>query len=275
MNAPLTELDLTRIDPTRDTTPDPASPAAEALLARVLATPRTPEDLTSRTTTATGRRSARLRRRWVLVGASAAVTAAGLVAAQVVSDQGTPQAFASWTPDPTPLTAAEAASWEADCLAVASRRPPGDDTPAPGPQIAGVAETRGLFTAMVAVTPQGVASCLSSDPRTRPGVPLDRIGPSAWSPSDNLAAPPEDGVTVGGGLSSRDEGGTFTLVMGRAGAAVTGVVVTDDRGQRVAATLGSGYFVAWWPAWSTGSLTVRTTLADGRTTERVLQRGEH
>ncbi|TXR56154.1 hypothetical protein [Quadrisphaera setariae] len=271
MNAPLTELDLTRIDPTLGRTPDPASPAAEALLARVLATPRTPEDLTRGTTTATVRRSARLRRRWVLVGAAAAVTAAGLVASQVVSDAGTPQAFASWTSDPTPLTAEQAATAEADCLALMT-----DEGRTPrGERVAGLADTRGGYLAALAATDQGVATCLSALPGRRDPVLGAGTGLGAWVPADAVAAPAPDGTTVvfGGGMTTAQ--GSYTQAFGRAGADVTGVVLTDADGRRVQATLGGGWFTAWWPAEATDSLTVRTTLADGRTTERVVHRGEH
>ncbi|MBC3760582.1 hypothetical protein ACUN7V_15315 [Quadrisphaera oryzae] len=271
MNAPLTELDLTRLDPTLGRTPDPTSPAAEALLARVLATPRTPADPESRTTTS-GQRSVRLRRRWVLVGAAAAVTAAGLVAAQVASDEGTPQAFATWTAEPTPLTAEQAATAEADCLALMTDP---DGKPLGGPRTAGLADLRGGYLSALAVTEEGVATCLSADPSLHDPVLGEETGMGAWAPADSVPEPRRDGTTVvwGGGLRTAE--GSYTQAFGRAGADVTSVVLTDADGRRVAATLGDGWFTAWWPSWPTSSLTVRTTLADGRTTERVLHRGEH
>jgi hypothetical protein len=42
-------------------------------------------------------------------------------------------------------------------------------------------------------------------------------------------------------------GGAYSLAEGRTGADVTGVTLTLDDGSTVQATVGNGWFVAWWP----------------------------
>jgi hypothetical protein len=42
-------------------------------------------------------------------------------------------------------------------------------------------------------------------------------------------------------------GGAYSLAEGRTGVDVTGVTLTLDDGSSVQATVGNGWFVAWWP----------------------------
>jgi hypothetical protein len=67
-------------------------------------------------------------------------------------------------------------------------------------------------------------------------------------------------------LSTSD--GPYTLVDGRVGAGVSGVVLVLDDGQDVVTTVADGWFVAWWPD-SASATSAQVTSASGTTTESL------
>ena len=168
-------------------------------------------------------------KRPLLVGASgaAAVTVAGVLAVVLSLAGGASNAFAGWTPQPTPPTAAQLAAAEAYCAT---------NLPTPGLALK-LTEARGPFTFLV------YSDGTSNDFCT--------LGPSFRNASGWSTAPP---VTVPAGMlylwaehTTTDAGQPYGFVIARAGDGVTGATLTLADGTEVTATVQNGWAVAWWP----------------------------
>ena len=260
--------DLHLLDPATTARGDRArTPAAQQLLTRILDTPRTapaqePSAAPAHVLTA---HPPAQRRTWVLVGAAAALAVGALAVPTLGGGPGA--AFASWTPVPGTVPAAEAATKEADCLASG-----GDPS---GALTAAVTERRGDFTFSLVATDRGFASCMVFDTApVGPNGPQEQ-GASSWTRADSLPVPTAGGTAVMWGQTFTSAAGSWTSAVGRVGSDVTAVRVTPRGQQTLQATVGDGYFTAWWPGEYDPHLSVTTTLADGTTTTRELGPGEH
>jgi len=161
------------------------------------------------------------------IGALTAAGTAGALAVVVSLTAGASSAFAGWTPKPTPPAPGQLATAQASCE--------GGQSPISGLPLK-LADTRGPFTFSVYANDTSSATCIK--------------GPSFVSVSGSMAStavnPPADQIM----LSSEHQtnhGQGFSFAEGRTGAGVSGVTLTLDDGTNVQATVGGGWFVAWWP----------------------------
>lgn len=268
------DADLRRIDPTHGAPDRSRSAAAEQMLARILATPRT----TSATDPAAprrkhspaGRRVLRPRG-WAKVGLATAAAASVVLVPTVISTKGS-TAFASWTPEPQILSATASAALQDDCLTSAGAMTDGSAATTP---TAGFSETRGDYTFTLVATGRGVGSCFLLDEAPVGPRGEQERGANTWAAASDLPAPTPDGTSVVWGASFSSAAGTYTSAMGRIGSEVTGVTLIAADGRRVQASADQGYFLAWWPGEGGDELTLRSTLVDGSTTSRVLRTGEN
>jgi hypothetical protein len=173
-------------------------------------------------------RTRRVRRPQAIGALAGAAGAAGAAAAIFSLGTGASNAFAGWTPAPTPPSPAQLQAARLNC-----------DGRSP---IAGLplklSDTRGPFTFSVYADANSSAICIS--------------GPSFTSVSGSMSSAP---TTVPAGrilLSSSHltnrAGQAYSFADGRTGAGVGDVTLTLHDGTKVKATVANGWFVAWWPS---------------------------
>ena len=164
----------------------------------------------------------------VAIGALATGAAAGTAAIVISLGAGASNAFAGWSPTPTPPAPGQLAGAQTSC----------EQSQSP---IAGLplqlSDTRGPFTFSIYANSTESATCIK--------------GPSFTAVSGSMSSYP---VNVPAGHILMDSsratdraGGAYSLAEGRTGSDVTGVTLTLDDGSTVQATVGHGWFVAWWP----------------------------
>jgi hypothetical protein len=166
----------------------------------------------------------------VAIGAFASAAAgAGALALVISLGAGASDAFAGWTARPTAAAPGQLAAAQASCEA--------GQSPIGGLPLQ-LSDTRGPFTFSIYADANSSATCIK--------------GPSFTAISGSMSS---DTVTVPAGrilLSSSHArsraGDAYSVAEGRAGAGVTGVTLTLDDGSTVQATVGNGWFVAWWPS---------------------------
>ncbi len=259
------DRDLQGLDPAPPPRPDAGrGPAAQALLERVLETPRSAAG-------GSGPPAARHPwHRWVVAGAAAAAVAVGLVA---VSPWSAPeQAFATWTVAPQEVPAAVAGELGAECTNETVRDALGQEVV--------LAEERGRISFVVTATPGGTATpdrlryCLLVDGS------FHTVGGGSVSPAlGGLAdvAETEARAVIGGASGIGDD--AYSAILGVAGEDVVAVDV-HPRGrvlepgalpagappESVAASIEDGVFAAWFPG-ITEDLALTVHLADGTVQE--------
>jgi hypothetical protein len=200
----------------------------------------------------------RARRRLRIAGVAGALAAGGAVIAGLVA--GGP-AYASWTPDPGPVPAAEARDIVAKCV------------PAPEAGVARivVGETRGDYAYVNAVTPSGSRTCF----RDHNGDVREASILTVLSSAEQLGATGVELYTWG---QLRTDEGYIRIMAGHLGSQITGVDVTlragDGGSSRTAhASVRDGYFAAWYPEGrdEAGSNTTTLTLhlTDGSTVSNI------
>jgi hypothetical protein len=206
------------------------------------------------------------RPRKALVAVFAAVVAVAATAALTLPNLGSAPAYASWTPDPRPLTAADQSDFTNRCTAEVSKT---WQYSASDNRVLG--EQRGDYAYMSLIAPSWSSTCFR-----------DRDGTVR---SDSIFAAPvsaaelgRKGVEMQGWSQLRTEEGYCRLMAGHVGSQVVGVdiVVRSSTGERVRtvqATLNGGYFLAWYPEGRDEADTNRTALtlrlADGGTVENL------
>jgi hypothetical protein len=165
----------------------------------------------------------------VAIGALAgAAGTAGAIAAVITLGAGATNAFAGWSRVPTAPAPMQIATAGVSCKA----------QPQTGGLPLKLADTRGPFTFMVYADSNASAVCIS--------------GPTFTSVSGTRSSLP---ITVPDGkvqlsaahMTNRD-GQAYSFADGHTGADVTGVTLILDDGTSVQATVGGGWFVAWWPS---------------------------
>ena len=191
----------------------------------------------------------RPRLRLAVAGTALALAAAAVLA---VNSVGVDRAYASWTPDPSPLPAAEARAVVGMCLPSAA---------AVGARVA-ISEKRGRYAFVNVVTAEDTRTCF----RDRSGGVHESsilLGPAS---GEQLGAA---GIEMYAWPQVRTGEGWARLMAGRLGSQVTGVTITVRGGgvaRDVRATVRNGYFAAWYPEdfreSSTNDTTLRLQFAD-------------
>ncbi|GAA1650093.1 hypothetical protein GCM10009790_34040 [Georgenia ruanii] len=243
-------------------------PAAQVMLERILAEARAggPAGAARGGGGAGGSAARGPVRRWLLVGAAAAV-AVGLV---VLPPWGAPEhAFATWTavPEELPVARLQERLGELPCATGRSS----ESSLSTGEVV--LAEERGDVTFIVTASPVGMAHCLVLD---------GQVTSSGWGSFVGAAelAPTEVGTVLAAGAGAG--AGAYTAIYGRVGSDVVGVDVhplgsPDDPHapppgvvpESVQATVDNGFYGAWWPGSGGGAFELTIHLADGTTLERV------
>jgi hypothetical protein len=216
-----------------------ARPAAGQLLEQIVRSDRSAAPVPAAT------RAPRRRPRLAIAGVAGALTAAVAAALALVNSG---PAYASWTPEPAPLPAAEAQQIAQACV-------PAPEQPAVRVVIA---EARGDYAYVNAVTPGWSRTCF----RDHDGSVRESSILAEPLSAEQLGA---EGIELFSWSQLRTEEGHVRLLGGHLGAAVTGVdiVVRQDDGsatRTVHATVRDGYFAAWYPEGLEESGTNSTTL---------------
>ncbi|MCA2215737.1 hypothetical protein [Jidongwangia harbinensis] len=234
---------------------------AQALLDRIV---RTPMD------SAPAPAVTRLPRR-AAVTVFAAVAAVAVALTVTLSNVGAGPAYASWTPDPSPLPAADRADLADRCVEQVGGTLP----PAAGRRVVG--ELRGHYAYANVVTPTWTATCFR-----------DRGGKVLYG--GNMMAPVSRAALGGRGVEMqawgqlRTDEGYCRLMAGHVGSEVVGVDLTvrnaaGGPARIVRTTMADGYFLAWYPERAAEANTNRTfltlRLADGGTVDGLSARDLH
>lgn len=211
--------------------------------------------------------------RWALAAGVAAATTVALV----VWPSADQDAFASWVATPTPASTAQVDAAQAQCDTALNRateqladtqREFGVhllDAPSSVAELAGrstlLSEQRGDVTFVLSTNDAWTVGCLAA-----PGISPALTEATTAEVSLRAALLAADEIDVLGTADEGDGQGTSAaLVYGRAGGQVAGVQLTTSGGVVVSATVGDGYWSAWWP--STGkdgaAADVRVALRDG------------
>jgi uncharacterized membrane protein YgcG len=153
---------------------------------------------------------------------------AGAVAVIVSLTAGASNAFAGWTAKPTPPAPGQLAGARASCET--------SQSPISGLPLK-LADTRGPYTFAIYADSSSSAACIK-------GPSFVAVSASVASSAVNVPA----GQILLSASHQTDRGGDgYSFADGRTGAGVSGVTLTLDDGTNVQATVGGGWFVAWWP----------------------------
>ncbi|GID32534.1 hypothetical protein [Paractinoplanes brasiliensis] len=239
--------------------PRVAGPRAQALLDSIVASP----------SPAPAPRAGRRPRR-VAVAVLAALTATAGVF--VLPSLRSEAAYASWSPQPVALTAADERALADSCVTrVRDQYHYSEANPA-ARVVRG--ERRGDYAFLNVVTPGWAALCF----RDRDGalanssIMMDPVGGPALGRA---------GIELQGWPQMRTEEGFCRLLAGRVGSQVVAVGITIHNSARtdsetVRATVDDGYFLAWYPEPAadadTNSTTLTLTLTDGTTVDGLSAR---
>jgi len=165
----------------------------------------------------------------VAIGALASAgAAAGTLAVVISLGAGASNAFAGWTAKPTTAAPGQIADARASCQA--------SQSPIAGLPLK-LADTRGPFTFSIYADDNSSATCIQ--------------GPSFTAASGSMSSyplnVPAGHVLLSSSHATDRDGAAYSLAEGRTGSDVTGVTLTLDDGTGVQATVGNGWFIAWWP----------------------------
>jgi len=158
--------------------------------------------------------------------AGAAGTAAA-VAAVITLGAGASNAFAGWTPAPTTPSPTQLAAAGANCTA---------HSPIAGLPLK-LTDTRGPFTFSVYANANTSAVCIT-------GPTFTSVSGSSSSAPVSI---PAGQVQLSVSHTTNRDGQAYSFADGHAGAGVSAVTLILDDGTSVQATVGGGWFVAWWP----------------------------
>jgi len=205
-------------------------------------------------------------------GATALATVASVVVLTV--GPGVQDAFADWTPTPTPASPAQIAASDATCVpALVAAAQSWNSVNGQDALIATasywqaeVTDARGPYILVVYRASDGTssdsASCLTggsswsggsqimmsnNDGASISTSPSSGTGPSQGQGSSSLSNSPPSAETIGDLSTSWNSSSNDDVAIGQAGSGVTGVTIDLSGGTNVTATVAGGYFAAWWP----------------------------
>jgi hypothetical protein len=165
----------------------------------------------------------------VAIGATAIAAAASGAAVLVISlGAGASNAFAGWTPKPTLPAPGQISAASSACQA--------SQSPVAGLPLK-LTDTRGPFTFSVYADSQTSASCIKGP---------NFMGVST-SASTAPVSVPAGQIMLWGAHDADRAGDAYSFADGRTGAGVSAVTLVFDDGATVQATVGNGWFLAWWP----------------------------
>ena len=200
----------------------------------------------------------------------AGAVGAGVAAAALLT--GATPAFAGWTTAPAHSGLRPAAAADSSCeasLAALPTAPPDSWTPV-------VTDVRGPYTLAVYESSGINGTCL-----TGPSVTAISVqGARSASQSISISGSPRDGAVASssgtvvgvGGIErlSQDHlssaGGPYTVIEGSVASDVSAVSLEVAGGTDVQATVGGGWFLAWWPS-SDAATAAQVTTPSGVTTQ--------
>ena len=169
-------------------------------------------------------------------------------------------ALAAWTAQPTPAGQTQIAAAENNCAANFGQA--GASQPAPGQKVGpsepggpwslDLVDTRGDLTLTLYSDATQTMACLDSPSFVQI---ITVSGTGAPAVADNSAT--LDYLRI-----REASGDMYTVAMGWSGSAVSGVGLQRVDGSDVAATVGDGHFVAWWPE-AEGVSALSVTTASG------------
>lgn len=258
---------LRALDPA-DQHVDPAGGRARADLHAILASDPTPPPRTAAGTPSTvpgQRRAGRTGRRAMLLGALAAAVAGGLVV--LPSLTGGDKAFATWTANPTGLSAQQRSTAADDCRQN-MRSEAGDDylNDLGGATLA-IADTRGVWTTVVLTGDDGFsAMCITDDSA---GLFDKGMIGSVGKPTGYAAPEARELFATDLGMGTMGAG-DISLAAGAAGPDVMAVTYQSQSHGDVTATVNAGRFALWFPGDElkfppNSGVEVQVTYRDGQT----------
>lgn len=190
--------------------------------------------------------------RWAVPAAVAAGLAGVFALGNTV---GSGPAYASWTPDPTPVTGPNLVTAEDSCRAslvdslAHQGDVPADIRPTTDPASARtvVAERRGdfVFLSMVAADTSTWQCFFRAGDLSRPSGTTGGLATAQSPPASTVPVPPGT-VEAGGAGSSSGPEGTYAFTVGRVDPGTKAVTVRTG-GQTINASVADGHFAAWWP----------------------------
>lgn len=202
----------------------------------------------------------RVPRRWIAVGA--ATVAAGVAAVVVVPaliPSTAERAVAGWTAEPATRTGDQVLPQARAC----GRGDVAGSSATVRPDDVLLAEQRGVATLLIMRRNGRIVECLSAGDDAMASMGLLDDGP----------LPPQsaDQVSLETMSSLGDGDGQWSNIVGLVGAGVTAVEVRLDNGRVITASVGNGWWAAWWPGPEGGEvdhLTVLVHTAAGTTAHR-------
>jgi hypothetical protein len=181
-------------------------------------------------------------------------TVAGTTAAILALTGGATNAFAGWKSTPTKAAPGQLGAAGRACT---SRQP-----------VAGLplalSDVRGPFTLQVYANDKTSATCING-----PGLSAVRV-----EQSSQAQTVPAGQIQFSGGMSSAQPRQPYSFAEGRTGAGVQAVTLNLSDGTTVSATVGAGWYLAWWPSGAAlKSATVTTASGDHTQTRPPLPAG--
>ncbi len=188
--------------------------------------------------------------KWMVLGSMTVAVAASVSALLLAGGSGqvpatrvaerTPQAaFLGWSAFPTKPANGQLTAADSSCRSSVVQLPPINKTTVGVSLVPELNDVRGPFTVTVFGNgTQNEALCMSASNASSSAIRW--FATSGTSPSPGTIA--VDQVSYGA-----RSGQTYTLVVGRIGSGVTGVMLSLANGDNVTTTSGNGLFVAWWP----------------------------
>jgi hypothetical protein len=189
----------------------------------------------------------------VAAGVLVAAGAAAATVALVGLGTNTQEAFAGWSPTPTPAQKGQLAAAETACQnhravapigpgtvsahALPPKKLPPPTTIDPGSLKPALTDTRGPFTFVILAGDHGSESCIN-------GPSFTLLSATATTGSMSV---PAGKVVLSSTHMTTGHGQAFSFAEGHTGPNVTGTTLTLDDGTKVNATVANGWFVAWWP----------------------------
>jgi hypothetical protein len=236
---------------------------------------RLPDNASTRLQSADYRpRTTRIQPRVALSAVGGTAIAAGATAAIVGLGASAPSAYAGWTSTPSRPPAGAVSLAMGTCgkqlpqtsrvrLAPPGSRPmqgppPGAPNPLGGKWSTALTDTRGPYTFAIYTNDRGAnVTCF-----TGPHFAMTQGGVSIHA----ATTPAPDQIALSGPGPTARDGAPYTLAEGRVGSDVRAVTLVLADGSKVTASLGRGWFLAWWPgAAQVNAAEVRTST--GTTTQ--------